>query len=123
MSDPACHRKPMSNNEGGTTDKEFRNAAVVDRFNTTMSVWMATSLGCAQCHNHKYDPISQQDYFRFFAVFNNTEDADLKDESPVLDLFAPQQKAERAKWQATISDIERKFKTPTPESLAAHAKW
>ena len=46
----------MTNNEGGTTDEEFRNAAVIDRVNTTMSVWMATSMGCAQCHTHKYDP-------------------------------------------------------------------
>jgi mono/diheme cytochrome c family protein len=117
------HRNTMTNNEGGTNDEEFRNAAVVDRVNTTMAVWMATSLGCAQCHNHKYDPISQQDYFRFFAVFNNTEDADLKDESPVLDLYTPEQKARRAKWQATVAEIERKFKTATPESLAAQAKW
>ena len=79
------HRNTMTNNEGGTNDEEFRNAAVIDRVNTTMAVWMATSMGCAQCHTHKYDPITQREYFRFFAFFNNTADADLKDESPVLD--------------------------------------
>src|SRR2546428_9966307 len=113
----------MTNNEGGTNDEEFRNAAVVDRVNTTMAVWMATSMGCAQRHNHKYDPISQQEYFSLFAIFNNTGDADLKDESPVLELYSPKQKEERTRLQAEIAAIERQFKSPTPESLASQAKW
>ena len=49
------HRNTMTNTEGGTDDEEFRYEAVVDRVNTTMSVWMGTTFGCAQCHNHKYD--------------------------------------------------------------------
>ncbi|PYJ05801.1 MAG: hypothetical protein DME25_07785, partial [Verrucomicrobia bacterium] len=119
----AFNRNTMTNNEGGTSDEEFRNAAVVDRVNTTFSVWMATSMGCAQCHNHKYDPISQQEYFRMFAIFNNSEDADLKDESPLIELYTKQQKAERAKWQSEMAQIERKFKVATPEWLASQAKW
>src|SRR5437899_6704765 len=99
----------MTNNEGGTQDEEFRNVAVVDRVNTTMSVWMATSMGCAQCHTHKYDPITQTDYFRFFAFFNNTEDADLKDESPLLDLYTPAQKQKRAELSTGIAAIETTF--------------
>jgi hypothetical protein len=73
----------MTNNEGGTNDEEFRNAAVVDRTNTTMSVWMGTSFACAQCYSHKYDPITHQEYFKVFAFFNNTQDADRGDESPL----------------------------------------
>ena len=119
----AFHRNTMTNNEGGTTDEEFRNAAVVDRVNTTMAVWMATSMGCAQCHNHKYDPITQHDYFSLFAIFNNTGDADLKDESPVLELYSPKQKAEQHHLQEEIAAIEKQLKTPTPESLASQAKW
>jgi len=119
----AFHRNTMTNNEGGTNDEEFRNAAVVDRVNTTMAVWMATSMACAQCHTHKYDPISQQEYFRFLAFFNNTQDADLKDESPFLEIYTPEQKAQRAKSQAEIAQIEQKFKTSTAESLAAQEKW
>ncbi len=79
----AFHRNTMTNNEGGTNDEEFRNAAVVDRANTTMSVWMGTSFACAQCHTHKYDPITNQEYFKIFAFFNNTQDADRRDESPL----------------------------------------
>src|SRR5436190_582471 len=119
----AFNRNTMTNNEGGTDDEEFRNAAVVDRVNTTMAVWMATSMGCAQCHNHKYDPISQQEYFSMFAIFNNTQDADLKDETPVLDIYSARDKEQRAKWQNEIAEIEKKFHSPTPASLAAQSAW
>ena len=119
----AFHRNTMTNNEGGTSNEEFRNAAVVDRVNTTMAVWMGTSMACAQCHNHKYDPISQQEYFRFFAFFNNTADDDLTDESPVLQLFTPEQKAHRAKWQDEIAKIEARFKTSTPELVKSQEEW
>lgn len=119
----AFHRNTMTNNEGGTSDEEFRNAAVVDRVNTTMAVWMGTSMACAQCHNHKYDPITQQDYFRLFAILNNTADADLKDESPVFEIFTPMEMQERKKLQTEITGIETKFKTPTPESFVAQAEW
>lgn len=119
----AFHRNTMTNNEGGTNDEEFRNAAVVDRVNTTMSVWMGTSMACAQCHTHKYDPITQQEYFQFLAFFNNTRDADLKDESPLLELFSPAQKRQRARLEAEIKEIEGKFRSPTPESLAQFSEW
>ena len=72
----AFHRNTMTNSEGGTNDEEFRNVAVVDRVNTTFTVWMGTSMACAQCHTHKYDPITQKEYFQVFAFFNNTADAD-----------------------------------------------
>ncbi|HJQ79461.1 MAG TPA: PSD1 and planctomycete cytochrome C domain-containing protein [Lacipirellulaceae bacterium] len=88
----AFHRNTMTNNEGGTQDEEFRNAAVIDRVNTTMAVWMGTTIACAQCHDHKYDPISQQEYFRFFAILNNTQDADRGDESPVLPIYSDEQR-------------------------------
>src|SRR5205814_10447505 len=107
----AFHRNTMTNNEGGTSDEEFRNAAVVDRVNTTMSVWMATSMGCAQCHTHKYDPITQQEYFKFLAFFNNTEDADLKDESPILELYTAEQKKQRQDSKQRIAALEHVFTT------------
>ena len=59
--------------------------AVVDRVNTTFATWMGTTMACAQCHTHKYDPITHE-YFQVFGVFNQTEDADGQDESPVLEL-------------------------------------
>jgi hypothetical protein len=119
----AFHRNTMTNNEGGTQDEEFRNAAVIDRVNTTMAVWMGTSIACAQCHSHKYDPISQTEYFRMFAFFNNTEDADRKDETPVLSFFSDEQKTQRAALEADVAALDAKFKTPTPALLQASAKW
>ena len=70
----AFHRNTMTNSEGGTDDEEFRTAAVVDRVNTTMQVWMGITFGCAQCHTHKFDPISQTEYYQLSAFFNNTEE-------------------------------------------------
>jgi hypothetical protein len=74
----------MTNTEGGTDDEEFRCDAVVDRVNTTMAVWMGSTLGCAQCHDHKYDPFSQREYYQLFAFFDQTEDQDQPDERPTL---------------------------------------
>ena len=82
----AFHRNTVTNNEGGTIDEEFRSVAVVDRVNTTLSTWMGTTIACAQCHDHKYDPLSQQEFFGLYAVFNNTADADRKDESPLVSI-------------------------------------
>ncbi len=78
----AFHRNTMTNTEGGTDDEEFRVAAVKDRTDVTMAVWMGLTFGCAKCHNHKFDPISQRDYYSLFAFFNQTEDSDLAEEEP-----------------------------------------
>ena len=78
------HRNTMTNTEGGTDDEEFRHAAVVDRVNTTFQVWMGTTVGCAQCHAHKYDPLSHEEYYQLFAIFNQTEDNDQPNNHPTL---------------------------------------
>lgn len=66
------HRTPTCNVEAGVDPEENRTNQVIDRVNTTSTVWLGTTLECAQCHNHKYDPFSQKDYYRLFAYFNNT---------------------------------------------------
>lgn len=113
----AFHRNTMTNNEGGTSDEEFRNAAVVDRVNTTFMVWMGTSMGCAQCHTHKYDPLSQTEYFRAFAFFNNTADADRTDESPTLPFWADGQLAKKGALEKQVADLEAALKGKKPEEL------
>jgi hypothetical protein len=80
------HRNTMTNTEGGTDDEEFRDAAVKDRVAVTGQVWMGLTVGCAQCHTHKYDPIAHQEFYQLYAFFNQTEDADKPDDSPVLKL-------------------------------------
>jgi hypothetical protein len=119
----AFHRNTLTNNEGGTNDEEFRNVAVVDRVNTTMAVWMGTTIACAQCHDHKYDPISQNEFFRFMAFFNNTEDADRKDESPLLSIYSPEQKQKKAALEHNIARLEQTLQTPTPELRSAQERW
>jgi uncharacterized membrane protein len=64
-------RNTQINEEGGTDPEEFRVEAVIDRANTVSTVFMGVTMGCAQCHDHKNDPISQKEYFEFFAFFNN----------------------------------------------------
>ncbi len=65
------HRNAMTNEEGGVDPEESFYEVLVDRINTTATVWLGITLGCAQCHNHKYDPFSQKDYYRFLAFFAN----------------------------------------------------
>ena len=108
----AFHRNTLTNSEGGTQDEEFRNSAVVDRVNTTMAVWMGTTIACAQCHTHKFDPISQQEYFQFFAILNNTEDADRRDESPVLPIYTDAARRQATDLQACVPLLQAILATP-----------
>jgi hypothetical protein len=119
----AFHRNTQTNSEGGTDDEEFRNVAVVDRVNTTFAVWMGTTMACAQCHNHKYDPLSQEEYFRFFALLNNTEDADRGDESPKIPFFTDEQARLRARLEGEIAALEAKLRIETPELAASQEGW
>lgn len=119
----AFHRNTMTNNEGGTQDEEFRNAAVVDRVNTTMAVWMGTTIACAQCHSHKFDPITQQEYFQFFAILNNTQDADLRDEAPLLPLYTDEQRCQREELQSRIAQLRGVLKTPTEALAQEQVVW
>lgn len=66
------NRLTTCNVEAGVDPEENRTNQVIDRVNTTATVWLGSTLECAQCHNHKYDPLSQRDYYQFFAYFNNT---------------------------------------------------
>ena len=116
----AFHRNTMTNNEGGTSDEEFRNVAVVDRVNTTLTVWMGTSLACAQCHTHKYDPITQTEYFALFAFFNNTADADRSDETPTLPVGdTPALKAKRTEFEAKAAALDKLMPLQDPRVQAS----
>lgn len=101
----AFHRNTMTNTEGGTDDEEFRVAAVVDRLNTTYEVWQGTTMSCVQCHSHPYDPIRQEDFYGSYAYFNQTLDADLDLEVPVLEIYPPEVHAEMKKLIEDISAL------------------
>ncbi len=70
------HRNTMLNEEGGIDPLEYRFYAMVDRVATTGTVWLGLTVGCAQCHSHKFDPISQTDYYRMMALLNNADETD-----------------------------------------------
>ena len=116
----AFHRNTLTNNEGGTSDEEFRNVAVADRVNTTMAVWMGTTLACAQCHDHKYDPLTQQEYFQFFAFFNNTDDADRRDESPLLPIVSASRKREMDALEREIAELRTALRAPASDPIRAY---
>jgi hypothetical protein len=106
----AFHRNTMTNTEGGTDDEEFRSAAVKDRVDTTMAAWMGLTFGCAKCHSHKFDPISQRDYYSLYAFFDQTEDADRDDEEPRLAAPTPAQRERRAELAARASRLAERAK-------------
>jgi hypothetical protein len=123
------HRNAMTNEEGGVDPEESRYEVLVDRTNTTATVWLGTTLACAQCHNHKYDPFTQKDYFRLLSFFANG-DFDGKSFGdgtryfePTLDLATPEQEAARKELQAEIDKLDRQLRTSTPEGREAQARW
>src|SRR5215471_62766 len=124
------HRNTLLNREGGTDPEEQQWLSSVDRVNTTATVWLGTTLQCAQCHNHKYDPFTQRDYYRFLAFFN-TARYDIRTEGqgeiwqhePDLLLPTPEQEARRNQLEAGIARLQVVLDTQTPELDAAQALW
>ena len=105
----AFHRNTMSNDEGGTDDEEFRTIAVKDRVDTTMQVWMGLTAGCAKCHSHKYDPISQHEYYGLYAIFNQTQDADRYDDFPMFEITDASIAEKRVQLAAKVADVKAKL--------------
>jgi hypothetical protein len=71
------HRNTMLNLEGGADREEDRVKRTIDRTNTTGTIWLGLTVGCANCHTHKYDPISQREYFQLYAFYNNLDEVDI----------------------------------------------
>ena len=94
------HRMTLSNSGGAkAVAEEFRISAVKDRANTTGAVWLGLTVGCAQCHSHKYDPLSQREYYQLFAFFNDAKDVDLPAPPPPA-RYVQQHKAAVANFTA-----------------------
>ncbi|MEO7652754.1 MAG: PSD1 and planctomycete cytochrome C domain-containing protein [Bryobacteraceae bacterium] len=71
------HRNTLTNREGGVNIEQFRVETIVDRAATTGTVWLGLTMGCAQCHDHKYDPITQKEFYQLYAFFNNAEESEV----------------------------------------------
>ena len=110
------HRNTMINQEGGIDLEQFRIDSVVDRVNTTGSVWLGLTVGCCQCHDHKFDPLSQREYYQFFAFFNNTDE-------PNLEIIDPAAAKLRAEIRARLAAVEASLKKLDPTSPETIEKW
>jgi hypothetical protein len=115
----AFHRNTMTNTEGGTDREEFRVAAVKDRVDTTFQVWMGLTMGCAKCHDHKYDPITQKEYYSFYAFFNQTADADRPDEQPVIPAPTDAMEKKNREIDAQMVPSKRRLMAPSPQLAAS----
>jgi hypothetical protein len=120
------HRNHMLNGEGGRIAEESRIDYVVDRVDTTATVWMGLTLGCARCHDHKYDPFTQREYYSLFAYFNNLPESGAVDRggnaNPVLLLPTPEQEKRYAELDQTVKAAEAKLTAlpqGSPERAAA----
>jgi len=100
------HRNTMLNEEGGIDPLEFRYYAMTDRVNTTATVWLGLTLGCAQCHTHKFDPIPHREYYQFMALLNNADEPEMKVTSPALAL---RRHALEERIAALVADLPNRF--------------
>ncbi len=123
------NRNSMLNQEGGIDINEYYYYSEVDRVNTTASVWLGSTLACAQCHNHKFDPFPQKDYYRFLAFFSNVQHGDANEngahwmQEPELELPNEAQARKSKELRAQIAELQHRLDTQTPALDESQARW
>lgn len=116
----AFHRQTLTNTEGGVDQEEFRVEAIVDRVNTTGTVWLGLTVGCARCHSHKYDPIPQTEFYQLFAFFNNGDEAEMK--LPISDEAVAQYEQAKAEYDAKVKALQAKLDSLADASTTTKKK-
>lgn len=123
----AFNRNHRGNAEGGIIPEEYQVEYVVDRVDTTFTVWMGLTMGCARCHDHKYDPIRQRDYYQTFAYFNNISEAGraIKEGNspPFIKAPLPEQSAVLTSLDRRIEEAQAEIRSSRPELERAFAAW
>jgi hypothetical protein len=120
------NRNTMTNNESGAIDEEYRVEYVAERLETTGTVWLGMTVGCARCHDHKYDPISQREYYQLFAFFNNSPEKGLvtqDDPPPIMDVATGDQRALLEKLTGERRDAETRFGKMAGELREPMLQW
>jgi hypothetical protein len=121
------NRNHMINYEGGAIPEEYHTAYIVDRINTTSTVWLGLTVACAQCHDHKYDPITTRDYYGMYAIFNGVPENGLDGRNgnavPVVRLPKAEQAAETERLAAILRTAEARIANPPPEVRDAQREW
>jgi hypothetical protein len=108
------HRNTPLNQEGGIDVEQFRIDSVFDRVGTTGTVWLGLTVGCAQCHDHKFDPITQKEFYRMFAFFNNQKEPTMKVSDPSRD---------EAKLAAAVRDADQALSAFLDQRAPALQQW
>src|SRR5205823_3036636 len=115
------------NFEGGAIPEEYQAAYIFDRIDTTATVFMGLTMRCAQCHDHKYDPLTQKDYYRFYAFFHNVPEQGLDGQKgnavPFLKASTPEQQSQLDAYGKQIADLEQAEKTRAAAAAPAQADW
>lgn len=123
----AFNRNHRTSAEGGIVEEEFRVEYVADRVETTSTVWLGLTVGCARCHDHKFDPITQKEFYRLFAYFNNVPERGLVynfgNEQPLIPAPTPEQEAKLAALEERAAVSERDFKVLEPKLARAQRTW
>jgi hypothetical protein len=115
------HRNTLHNTEGGTDQEEDRVKKTVDRTNTLGAVWLGLTVGCAQCHSHKYDPLTQREYYSLYAFFNSLEEKDIENPTAEQQRTLETAKLAHAKKLEQLESAVKKYAT---EKLpGAQAAW
>ena len=121
------HRNHMINFEGGAIPEEYRTQYVFDRVDTTATVWLGMTVGCAKCHDHKFDPISQKEYYQLAAFFNSIEEEGLDGYSgnakPLLPAPSPAQARLQAKLLDQLEPLYRLLDEPRPKVDREMQRW
>lgn len=121
------NRNHMINFEGGIIDEEYRVQYVNDRVHTTSTVWLGLTMSCAQCHSHKYDPISHEEYYRFYAYFNTIEEKGIDGVEGNSNPLMKAPRAEDAERIAVLSEqlaaVKSQLEAPDPALDEAQAAW
>jgi hypothetical protein len=119
------NRNHPTNSEAGEEEDEYRSAYVIDRVNTTATVFMGLTLACAQCHDHKYDPLSQRDYYSFYAFFNNImeRDSDFGNPRPTIPVPNPDQQPKLADLRARIDALKQQLDRADSLTDGAQKVW
>ncbi len=109
-------RNSMINEEGGVDPEQFRMEALFDRMDALGKSVLGLSIGCAQCHNHKYDPLTQEEYYRLFAFLNDTHEGNIT-------VYTPAEQMRRSEILRQIRNIESDLKHRTPDWKKQMARW
>jgi hypothetical protein len=119
----AYNRLLQTTEEGGAQPKEYEAKYAADRVRNASTVWLGATMGCCQCHDHKFDPFSIKDFYSFAAFFADVQEAAVGRREAGLPLPTEAQAAALKKLDEAIAPVQRVLATQTPELDAAQAKW